>query len=81
MKKQLKGEKMTERKNNKRIGYITAILSAIMMIALCVIGANATDYDFPEGSASVNVTYNGRRVLEGEAPRRMSQTREKSMAP
>lgn len=60
---------MTERKrkNNKRIGYITAILSAIMMIALCVIGANATEYDFPEGSASVNVTYNGRRVLEGEA--------------
>jgi hypothetical protein len=60
---------MTERKrkNNKRIGYITAILSAIMMIALCVIGVNATEYDFPEGSASVNVTYNGRRVLEGEA--------------
>lgn len=60
---------MTERKrkNNKRIGYITAILSAIMMIALCVIGANAAEYDFPEGSASVNVTYNGRRVLEGEA--------------
>ena len=60
---------MTERKrkNNKRIGYITAILSAIMMIALCVIGASATEYDFPEGSASVNVTYNGRRVLEGEA--------------
>ena len=60
---------MTERKrkNNKRIGYITAILSAIMMISLCVIGANAAEYDFPEGSASVNVTYNGRRVLEGEA--------------
>lgn len=60
---------MTERKrkNNKRIGYITAILSAIMMIALCVIGVNATEYDFPEGSASVNVTYNGRRVLEDEA--------------
>ena len=60
---------MTERKrkNNKRIGYITAILSAIMIIALCVIGANAVEYDFPEGSASVNVTYNGRRVLEGEA--------------
>lgn len=60
---------MTERKrkNNKRIGYITAIVSAIMMIALCVIGANAAEYDFPEGSASVNVTYNGRRVLEGEA--------------
>lgn len=60
---------MTERKrkNNKRIGYITAILSAIMMITLCVIGANAAEYDFPEGSASVNVTYNGRRVLEGEA--------------
>ena len=60
---------MTERKrkNNKRIGYITAILSAIMMITLCVIGANAAEYDFPEGSASVNVTYNGRRVLESEA--------------
>ena len=60
---------MTERKrkNNKRIGYITAILSAIMIIALCVIGANATEYDFPENSASVNVTYNGRRVLESEA--------------
>ena len=56
-----------KRKNNKRIGYITAILSAIMMIALCVIGVNATEYDFPEGSTSVNVTYNGRRVLEGEA--------------
>jgi hypothetical protein len=56
-----------KRKNNKRIGYITAILSAIMIIALCVIGANAAEYDFPEGSANVNVTYNGRRVLEGEA--------------
>lgn len=60
---------MTERKrkNNKRIGYITAILSAIMIIAICIIGANAAEYDFSEGSASVNVTYNGRRVLEGEA--------------
>jgi N-acetylmuramoyl-L-alanine amidase len=77
IKNQPKGEKMTGTMKNKenkknlkkrRLGYITATVSALILILLSIIAATAAEkYDFPDGAASVSVSFNGRRVLEDEA--------------
>ena len=51
-----------------RVGYITVMMSALILLILSIIGANAAEkYDFPDGAASVSITFNSRRVLEDEA--------------
>lgn len=45
-----------------------AVITAVIAVLLCTLGISAKEsYDFPEGSASVSVTLDGRRVLEGES--------------
>lgn len=60
-----------ERKNRvipRMITTCVIAISAALMIALSVLCTGAKEsYDFPDGSANVSVTLNGRRVLEGEA--------------
>lgn len=60
-----------ERKNRvipRMIRTCVIAISAALMIALSVLCTGAKEsYDFPDGSANVSVTLNGRRVLEGEA--------------
>ena len=52
----------------RRVGYITVMMSALILLILSIIGANAAKkYDFPDGAASVSITFNSRRVLEEEA--------------
>ena len=52
----------------RRMGYITVMMSALILLILSIIGANAAEkYDFPDGAASVSITFNSRRVLEDEA--------------
>lgn len=48
--------------------YIVVLLSVIILTVLSVFAVSASEkYDFPEGSAEVSVSFNGRRVLEDEA--------------
>lgn len=60
-----------ERKNRvipRMITTCVIAISAALMIALSVFCTGAKEsYDFPDGSANVSVTLNGRRVLEGES--------------
>lgn len=55
----------------RRLGRacLTVAAAALMLTLLCALGVSAKQggYDFPEGSASVSLTLDGRRVLEGEA--------------
>lgn len=66
---------MTQRANRLqrkflRIGAFllsTVIISATMAISIFAHTEQKSKYDFPAGSASVNITLDTRRVLEGEA--------------
>ena len=44
------------------------LLCAVMLLSsFATLGVSADEYDFPKGAASVNVTLDGKKVLEGEA--------------
>ena len=47
--------------------YAAFLLAFVMVAALMASTVSAAQYDFPQGSSPVNVTLDGKRVLEGEA--------------
>lgn len=47
--------------------YAAFLLAFVMIAATAATAVSAAQYDFPQGSSPVNVTLDGRRVLQGEA--------------
>ena len=47
--------------------YAAFLLAFVMVAAVMASTVSAAQYDFPQGSSPVNVTLDGKRVLEGEA--------------
>ena len=69
MRKKLKKQAKEEKMKNRIIKIIFVAAAFVFWVALMTVSSSAKDfkYDFPEGAAPVNVTLDGRSVLDGEA--------------